>query len=71
MEFKFKDTTALHKILKMQERVRIIQGGSSAGKTVAVLLILIDMAQTEKHKTISVVSETMPHLRKGAIKDFM
>jgi phage terminase large subunit len=64
-------TTAVHKILTLRHRLRILQGGSSAGKTVAVLLILIDRAQIEKDKVFSVVSETIPHLKKGAIRDFL
>lgn len=64
------ETTALHKILALKKRLCIIQGGSSAGKTYAILLILIDRAQSEKGKIISVVSESFPHLRKGAIRDF-
>lgn len=64
------ETTALHKILALKKRLCIIQGGSSAGKTYAILLILIDRAQSDKGKVISVVSESFPHLRKGAIRDF-
>ena len=67
----FTETTALHKIIGMKKRLKIIQGGSSAGKTIAILLILIDRAQREKGKTFSIVSETLPHLRRGAIKDFL
>lgn len=54
----------------MKSRLRIVQGSSSAGKTIALLLILIDIAQSSK-KLISVVSETMPHLKRGAIRDFL
>lgn len=64
------ETTALHKILAMKKRLCIVQGGSAAGKTYGILLILIDRAQSDKGKIISVVSESMPHLRKGAIRDF-
>jgi phage terminase large subunit len=67
----FKETTALKKILSLKKRLKIIQGGSSAGKTIAILLILIDRAQVEKNKVFSVVSETLPHLKKGAIRDFL
>lgn len=55
----------------MKSRLRIVQGGSSAGKTIALLLILIDIAQSQKNKMISVVSETIPHLKRGAIRDFL
>lgn len=68
----FLATKAVHKILEMKKRLKIIQGGSSAGKTIAILLILIDIAQSSKKPLlISVVSETLPHLKKGAIRDFL
>lgn len=67
----YTSTTAVNKILAMKKRVRVVQGGSSAGKTIAILLILIDRAQSEKGKMFSVVSETLPHLKKGAIRDFL
>lgn len=67
----YKATTAVHKIQALSKRLKIIQGGSSAGKTIAILLILIDRAQREHNKVISVVSETFPHLKRGAIRDFL
>lgn len=36
----------------------------------SILLILIDKAQAIPNLTISVVSESLPHLKKGAMKDF-
>jgi len=53
----------------MTARKKIIQGGTSAGKTLAILAVLIDIAAKNKTE-ISVVSESIPHLRRGAIKDF-
>lgn len=67
----FKKTEALMKIASMKSRLRIVQGGSSAGKTIAILILLINEAQSQKNKLISVVSESYPHLRRGAIKDFL
>ena len=64
-------TKAVDKILACKKRLRVIQGGSSAGKTIAILLIFIDRAQSEKGKLFSIVSETLPHLKKGAIRDFL
>lgn len=67
----FTKTQAVDKILKLKKRIRVIQGGSSAGKTIAIMLILIDMAQSDKTPTItSVVSESIPHLKRGAMRDF-
>ena len=67
----FTKTTALIKLRSLNQRTRIIRGGSSAGKTIAVLLILIDYACRNSHKEISVVAESVPHLRRGALKDFL
>lgn len=64
-------TRAVDKILGAKKRLKIIQGGSSAGKTIAILLIFIDRAQNEQGKVFSVVSETLPHLKRGAIRDFL
>lgn len=66
-----KQTTALTKISSLKRRLRIIQGGTSASKTFSVLAYLIHIAQTNPDILISVVSESMPHLRLGAIRDFM
>lgn len=68
---KYVATTALKKIRAMKKRLKIIQGGSSAGKTIAILLILINKAQTERLKTISVVAESVPHLKRAAMRDFL
>jgi len=67
----FKRTTAINKILKLSKRKKIVQGGTSAGKTFGILPILIDKATKTPHLEISVVSETIPHLRRGAMKDFI
>jgi phage terminase large subunit len=64
-------TTAIDKIRRIQKRKRIIQGGSSSGKTYAILTILIDKCAREPNLSVSVVSESMPHLRRGAIRDFV
>ena len=63
-------TTAINKIRKLKKRIKIIQGGTSAGKTYGILPILIDKATKQKLE-ISVVSESIPHLRRGALKDFI
>lgn len=48
----------------------INQGGTSSSKTHSIIELLILIAHRRKY-TISVVSETMPHLKKGAMKDFL
>ncbi len=67
----FKRTTACNKLLPLSKRVKVVQGSSSAGKTYGILSILIDRATKTPNLEISVVSETIPHLRRGAMKDFL
>jgi phage terminase large subunit len=65
-------TTATTKIEKMSKRLRVIQGGTSASKTVSILIYLISLSQQDKTPTLtSVVSESFPHLRRGAERDFL
>ena len=64
-------TTATQKLLQLNKRVRGVAGGTGASKTISILLILIDFAQSHPNKTISVVSESFPHLKRGAIRDFL
>lgn len=64
-------TTSIKKLRNLNKRIRVIPGGSSAGKTFSILPILIDQAIKTPNLEISVVSESIPHLRKGAIKDFL
>lgn len=65
-------TTAIRKIARLSKRIRAIQGGTSAAKTVGILSVLIDMAQSDTKPTVtSVVSESFPHLKRGAIRDFL
>lgn len=65
-------TTATRKLANQRSRIRGVAGGTSAGKTVGILQLLIDDAQTDKEPTLtSVVSESIPHLKKGAIRDFL
>jgi len=68
---KFVDTTALQKLAKLKKRVKVVQGGTSAGKTYNILPILYSKAVNNPNTVISVVSESIPHLRRGAIKDFI
>ena len=66
-----KKTKALNTLRELNNRLRIVRGGTSAGKTICILTILIDYAINNPNKEISVVSESIPHLRRGALKDFL
>lgn len=64
-------TSATHKIFSLRKRVRGIAGGTSASKTISILIWLIDYAQTTSGELLSVVSESFPHLKRGAMRDFI
>jgi len=66
----FQRTTAINKIRACKRRIKGVQGGTSAGKTFGILPVLIDMAAKQKGLEVSVVAESIPHLKRGALKDF-
>lgn len=66
----FQRTTAINKIIRLQKFVRAVQGGTSAGKTYGIIPVLINIAAQEHGVDISIVAESIPHLKRGAIKDF-
>jgi phage terminase large subunit len=64
-------TTATRKIAQLQKRIRAVQGGTSASKTISIELLLINLAQRDEKPTLtSIVSESIPHLKRGAMRDF-
>jgi phage terminase large subunit len=67
----FQKTTAQAKIAQLRKRVRIVQGGTSSSKTFSILPLLITHAMQTPYTEISVVSESIPHLKRGAVKDFV
>ncbi len=71
---KWKLTTIFHKNLEAYlqgKRVILNEGGSSSSKTWSVLQILAMIAQNSQQPLLlSVVSESVPHLKRGAIRDF-
>jgi phage terminase large subunit len=55
----------------MTKKIRIVQGGTSASKTISILLWLINLCQSDTKPTLtSVVSESVPHLKRGSLRDF-
>ena len=66
-------TTATKKIAALKKRIRVVQGGTSASKTISILLVLIDACQSVDGPgdITSVTSESFPHLKRGAIRDFL
>lgn len=67
----FYQTSATNRIIALTKKIRVVAGGTSASKTISILLYLIALAQSDKTKTLSsVISESTPHLKRGAIRDF-
>ena len=64
-------TTAQSKIASLKKRIRIVQGGTSASKTFTIIPMLITYATQNPKSEISIVSESIPHLKRGAVKDFI
>lgn len=71
----FKPVTATNKLLALDKRIRAVGGGTSASKSISILLILIDKAivaaNADQSLLISVVSESLPHLKRGVMRDFL
>lgn len=64
-------TTATAKVCAMTKKIRGVQGGTSASKTISILLKLTNDAQADASPTLtSVVSESVPHLKRGALRDW-
>jgi len=71
-EFQYKPTKALAKIAKViaTNDLSIIQGGQGAGKTIAVLMLLIDLCNRHK-KEVTICSSELSKLKGTAINDFV
>ena len=66
----FQDTKATKRIFQLTKRIRAVAGGTSASKTISILVWLIDYGQSSKNEIMTVVAESVPHLKLGAIRDF-
>lgn len=66
----FQRTTAVNKLLKLSSRIRVVPGGTWAGKTFVILAVEIDYLIKNPNTHTTVVAETIPSIKKGALKDF-
>lgn len=64
-------TTALRKIAGLKKRIRCIQGGQGAGKTIAILMLLANHASSCAGREIFVASDELSKMRITVIKDFL
>ena len=69
-ESKFIKTTAIKRLLGMKARKKVVQGGTSSGKTYGIIPVLIDRAAKKERLKITVVAETLPAVREGALDIF-
>lgn len=65
-----KTTTALNKIAGLKKRIWIIKGGQGAGKTIAILMLLINHASSVGGQEIIIASDELTKMRLTVIKDF-
>lgn len=72
-DFDEKCNPVFWKTAESKKRYTFNQGGTRSGKTYAMMQFIYFTATKHKDKphTFSVVSESLPHLKKGAIKDFL
>jgi len=57
--------------VKAKTRFVVNQGGTGSSKTWSILQLLILIAQKHPNILISIVAESLPHLRRGAMRDFL
>lgn len=69
-KFSFQDVRATQRIFELDRRIRAVSGGTSSSKTISIIVWLIDYCQSTQNKLCTVVSESYPHLEKGAMLDF-
>lgn len=63
-------TTAIKKLRAIKARIKVIQGGTSAGKTYGIVPLLIDKAIKGHNLKITIVAETLPAVKEGALDIF-
>ena len=66
----WKPTECFYKIVELDKPIKAIYGGSSAGKTVAILPYLYQKAIDNPGEVISIFSDTLANLKEGAMRDF-
>ena len=64
-------TTATKKVLALNKPLQVLQGGTSASKTISALSKLIDCSQRDvSPKLTSIMADSIPNLKRGAMLDF-
>ena len=58
-------------LLNSPKRYIVNEGGARSGKTYGTMQLLIYYAMNNPGTKITVVSHSLPHLKKGALRDFL
>lgn len=64
-------TTSLRKICALKKRIKVIRGSQGAGKTISILIILINHASSKPDREILILSAELTKMRLTVIKDFV
>lgn len=64
-------TTALRKIAQLRKPIRIVRGGQGSGKTISILILLINHALSKPDREILIISAELTKMRLTVIKDFV
>ena len=65
------ETTSLRKIAALKKRIKVIRGGQGAGKTISILILLINHASSKSGREILILSSELTKMRLTVIKDFV
>jgi phage terminase large subunit len=60
----------LEALLNSDKRYIVNEGGARSGKSYSIMQVLITYAINNPNTSITVVSHSLPHLKKGALRDF-
>lgn len=64
-------TTALRKIASLRKKIKVIRGGQGSGKTISILILLINHAFNKPEREILILSAELTKMRLTVIKDFV
>ena len=64
-------TTSLRKIASLRKKIKVVQGGQGAGKTISILILLINHAFRTPSAEILILSAELTKMRLTVIKDFV
>ena len=64
-------TTALRKIAGLKKKIKVIRGGQGSGKTISILILLINHASSKEDREILILSSELTKMRLTVIKDFV